>query len=384
MGNDPRATRIGGRLMPDRRGLRRGTGRLVAAAVTVGVLIAGAPSAAVGASSLVPVVEGLDGPRGVAVGPAGRVVYAESDGSFSQVVTKGRHAGSVEQLGTLPGQFLAPAVAVGRGGRTFVLTVGGEPGTGAATLYRWSRAKGVQAVADIAAYQESDPDPDNLEGVPEESNPYGVAALPDGSALVADAAGNDLLRVYPNGHIVTVARLKPRVVEVPEELPDVFQGEPLPPAGTPLPSEAVATSVTVGADGYYYVGELRGFPATPGTSQIWRIAPGAVNAVCDPEAPRAGACRRYADGFTSIVDLGAGRDGSIYVVELVKQSWLQWELGLADPPVGGLFRIPSRGRPPVELVPGQLMLPGGVDVDKHGAVYVTSPVFGPGTLARVG
>jgi hypothetical protein len=71
-------------------------------------------------------------------------------------------------------------------------------------------------------------------------------------------------------------------------------------------------------------------------------------------------------------------------VELVKQSWLQWELGLADPPVGGLFRIPSRGRPPVELVPGQLMLPGGVDVDKHGAVYVTSPVFGPGTLARVG
>jgi hypothetical protein len=373
-------------MMPDRRGLRRRTVRLVAAAVTVGVMIAGAPSAAAGGGGrLVPVVEGLDGPRGVAVDRAGRVVYAESDGSFSRVVTKGRHAGSVRQLGTVAQQFLAPAIDVGRRGQVFVLTVGGEPGTGAATLYRWTRAKGVQAVADIAAYQQTDPDPDNLEGPPEESNPYGVAALRDGSALVADAAGNDLLRVYPSGRIVTAARLKPRVVEVPEELPDEDpEGNPLPPAGTPLPSEAVATSVTVGADGYYYVGELRGFPATPGTSQIWRIAPGSVNAVCDPEAPRKGACRRFADGFTSIVDLGAGRHGSIYVVELVKRSWLQWELGLVDPPVGGLFRISKHGRSPVELAPDQLVLPGGVDVDKHGTVYVTSPVFGPGTLARIG
>jgi hypothetical protein len=89
-------------------------------------------------------------------------------------------------------------------------------------------------------------------------------------------------------------------------------------------AEAVATSVTVGADGYYYVGELRGFPATPGTSQVWRIAPNSVNAVCDPENPHTGRCRRYRDGFTSIVALGAGDDGSIYVVELSKSSWLQW------------------------------------------------------------
>jgi hypothetical protein len=226
------------------RRLRRGTARLVASAVTAGVLIAGSASVAVGASSLVPVVEGLDGPRGVAVGPAGRVVYAESDGSFSQLITEGKHAGSVTQLGKVPQQFLAPAVAVGGRGQTFVLTVGGEPGTGAATLYRWTPGKGVRVVADIAAYQQTDPDPDNLADPPEETNPFGVAALPDGSALVADAAANDLLRVYPNGHIVTVARLKPRVVPVPEELPDEFDGQPLPPAGTPVPSEAVATATT--------------------------------------------------------------------------------------------------------------------------------------------
>jgi hypothetical protein len=376
-------------MAPDRRGLRRGTARLLAAVVAIGALIAGAPSAAAGGGGrLEPVVEGLNGPRGVAVGPGGRVVYAEADGSFSQVITKGRHAGSVEQLGTVPAQFLAPALDVGRRGQVFLLTVGGEPGTGAATLYRWTRAKGVQTVADIAAYQQTDPDPYDLEGIPEDSNPYGVAALPDGSALVSDAANNDLLRVFPNGRIVTVARLKTRVVEVPEELPDEVEGEPLPPAGTPLDSEAVATSVTVGADGYYYVGELRGFPATPGTSQVWRIRPGSVNAVCDPKSAHKGACRRYADGFTSIVDLGAGRDGSIYVVELVKRSWLQWELGLVDPPLGGLFRLAPGGRWRKELAGDKLVLPGGVGVGKHGDVYVTAPIFGPpegspGVLYRV-
>jgi hypothetical protein len=232
-------------------------------------------------------------------------------------------------------------------------------------------------VADIAAYQETDPDPFNLADPPEESNPFNVAVLPDGSVLVSDAAANDLLRVFRNGRIVTVARLKPRVVEVPDELPD----EGFPPAGAEVPSEAVATSVTVGADGYYYVGELRGFPATPGKSQIWRIAPDSVNALCDPEAPRTGPCQRYADGFTSIVALGAGGDGSIYVVELVKQSWLQWELGLADPPVGSLIRI-SRNGHREELAAGQLILPGGVAVSDK-TVYVTGPVFGPGALSKI-
>ena len=123
-------------------------------------------------------------------------------------------------------------------------------------------------IADIGKYQLNDPDPYNTNGPAEESNPFGVAALKDGTVLVSDAAGNDLLRVWPKtGQIKTVARLKPRVVNVPPGLPATDpEGNPteLPPAGTPINSEAVATSVTVGSDGYWYVGELRGFPATPG------------------------------------------------------------------------------------------------------------------------
>jgi hypothetical protein len=333
-------------------------------------------------ASVSPVIEGLNGPRGVAVAPAGRLVYAESDGSFSEVVGIGHNVGVGIPLGSVPATYIAPAVATA-GGQMFVLTAGGPPGSGAATLYRATPGN-IRALADIAAYQETDPDPYNLADDPRESNPFGVAALPDGSVLVSDAAANDLLRVYPNGRIVTVARLKPRVVAVPDELPDFTpDGDPLPPGGTMLPSEAVATSVTVGADGYYYVGELRGFPATPGKSQIWRIAPGSVNAVCDPLAPSTGPCQRYADGFTSIVDLAAGPDGSIYVVELVKRSWLQWQFGMVNPPVGGLFRIPAGGGSAIELAPGELILPAGVAIDNLGTPFVSAPVFGPGSILRI-
>jgi DNA-binding beta-propeller fold protein YncE len=272
-----------------------------AAFSTVVVLMAGNPAAE--DSSVLPVVEDLNGPRGVAVGPAGRVLFAENDGTFSELVTKGNNAGAVTILGTVPATSIAPAIASDGRGQIYVLTAGGPPGSGAATLYRATPGSAsLRAVADIGAYQQTDPDPYNLAGDPGESNPFGVAMLPDGSMLVSDAAANDLLRVFPNGRIVTVARLKPRMVPVPAELP-AFLG--LPPAGTLIPSEDVATSVTVGADGYYYVGELRGVPATPSTSQVWRIAPNSENALCDPEAPNTGACRRYADGFTSIVNLGA-------------------------------------------------------------------------------
>jgi DNA-binding beta-propeller fold protein YncE len=318
-------------------------------------------------------LEGLDSPRGLAVGPAGRFIYAEGNGSVSELIQQGINAGSTKPIGTVPATYIAPQVAT-EGGQIFVLTAGGPPGSGSNTLYKLTRGT-LLPLADIAAYQETDPDPFNLADPPEESNPFGLAPLPDGSVLVSDAAANDLLRVYPNGHVVTVARLKPRTVPVPAGLPPGF-----PPAGAMLPSEAVATSVTVGADGFYYVGELRGFPATPGRSQIWRIAPNSVNAVCDPAAPSTGACRRFADGFTSIVDLDTGPDGSIYVVELVKGSWLQWELGLVDP-IGSVFRI-APGGARIELAQDELILPAGIAVDRRG-VHVTSPVFGPGAIARI-
>lgn len=343
--------------------------------------------------TLEPVVA-LESPRGVDALGHGRTLVTEADGTFSLVIEKKRRDPKVVELGSVPGGF-PPAIAGGPHGEVYVLTGAGEPGTGAATLYRWRWGDDSPTpVFDVAAYQQGDPDPYDLEDLPEDSNPFGVVALRDGTVLVSDAAGNDLIRIWPEtGDAVTVARLKPRVVSVPEGLPPTDpEGNPLPPAGTPIPSEGVATSVTVGPDGYWYVGELRGFPATPGTSQIWRIRPGSVDAVCDPEKPgswrarhgsHSSPCTRYADGLTSIVDLGANRS-SVYAVTLSKQSWLAFELGAPGAEEGGLYRVgrSHHGSWVKELVPGQLVLPGGVDIADDDT-YVTGPVFGPGALSRI-
>jgi len=85
-----------------------------AAVCAVVTLMAGNPAAE--DSSLSPVVEGLDGPRGVDVGPAGRVLFTEFDGTFSEVVIKGNNAGAVTILGSVPATEIAPAIASdGRG-----------------------------------------------------------------------------------------------------------------------------------------------------------------------------------------------------------------------------------------------------------------------------
>ncbi|WP_164775096.1 ScyD/ScyE family protein [Nocardioides pantholopis] len=326
--------------------------------------------------------------RGLDALGGGRSLVSEGDGTFSLVVERRGRPARVVELGSVAPGF-APAVALGRRGTVYILIGAGEPGTGAATLYRWRRGwDEPRPLADIGAYQASDPDPTNQEGDPAESNPFGLAVLPDGSAVVADAANNDVLRVTPSGAISTLARLSPRTVEVPDGLPATDpEGNPLPPAGTPIPAEAVATSVAVGSRGEVYVGELRGFPATPGSSQVWRIRPGAAGATCDPERPDAGSCTRVADGLTSIVDLAVDRRGTIYAASLSTMSWLQWELGTEGAEVGGLFRItPRPGRPGrarvSEILPGRFVLPGGVDTVGT-QVYVLAPTFGPSTLSRL-
>ena len=384
------------------RGLRdsKVLAALTAAAAGPAMVAAGVPSQANagghgGGTELKPVVTGVNGPRGVAVTPDGkRVVYSASDGGIYSARVDGLNKGVRKLAQFEPGFGLA--VDTNAWGTTYVLTgAAGEPGSppvpGANTLYRLRPGKAPVLVADIAAYQLTDPDPNNLEGPATESNAFGVAALRDGTVLVADAAGNDLLRVWPNGKVRTVAKLKPRTVEVPDGLPPTDpDGNPLPPPGTPIPAEAVATSVTVGSDGYWYVGELRGFPATPGSSQVWRIKPGTTNATCDPANPYRGKCTRYADGFTSIVDLGAGpkHDPSIFVVELSKASWLQVELGGST--TGALIKVQSKrwhgytyGGKRTELAKGKLTTPGGVAVSRWGQVYVSSPVFGPGGVSKV-
>ena len=364
--------------------MTRARSLLISCAGLALAVVAGTTMASASAGSAPSVlVDGLDGPRGLDVSARGHAVVAEADGTISRIYRHGHKAGTAKQIGKVPAEFVAPSVALGRHGKVWVLTVGGEQSS-SASLFLLTPGEGRTKVKDIAKWSSQNWDPFDIENDPVNDlpNPYNVAAGPWGSALVADAANNAVVQVWPNGKARLVARVKPRVVDIPEPLQE--EGGP-----TETPAEAVTTSVAMGADGSVYIGELRGYPATPGTSQIWRVAPGKTGVICDPARPYKGACTRFADGLTSVISVDTGRAGSVYAAELSKQSWLAIE---SDPPipgseVGSVYRFSGhKGKYRTELSPGEVILPGAVAAGWHGKAWVSGPIFGPpgsGSVYRV-
>jgi hypothetical protein len=152
----------------------------------------------------------------------------------------------------------------------------------------WHVSRGrAQMVANTGVFEtEVDPAGDGSE---EGSNPFDLARLNGHTALVADAAGNSLLIVDQKGTIDWVATF-------PE------QGG----------AEAVPTSVAIGPDGAYYVGELTGAPFPTGVSRVWRIAPDTRHVACGTDP----ACSIVVTGRTAIIDLQFGPDGRLYVAQL--------------------------------------------------------------------
>jgi hypothetical protein len=170
-------------------------------------------------------------------------------------------------------------------------------------------------IANLFAYEEKfNPHP-----VAVDSNPFDVEDLGGGEALVADAGGNTLLKIDKHGHIKLVAVLPDE--EVSTENAVALLGEELPPT---MEAQPVATSIAIGPDGAFYVGELKGFPAPLGESRVWRVEPNARNAKCG-QSPL---CSVVLDGRTSIVDLAFGPDGRLYVTQIDDRSWLAFELAV--------------------------------------------------------
>jgi hypothetical protein len=325
------------------------------------------------------VAGGLSDPRGISAG-GGRTLFVADSGSgkILQIEPRRRGDASVRtfaQVSSNP-EAAGPVEVAYQGPNHVWVTVSGDPAAGGSKVLRLDRKGRVTVSVDIAAYQKTDPDPDDTEDFPDESNPFGLALLPGGGVLLADSANNDLLKIDQRRKITTVARFKTENLPWPDGLP--FPG---PPPGTPVPVESVPTAVAIGPDGAWYVSELKGFPFTKDASRIWRIEPGAKNATCDPASPNAGPCTSYATGFTSVIDLAFGPDGTMYVLEIVKEGLLGAEI-FGDPPIGALWAV--KGGTKTELAPGTLMAPGGVAVGYNGSLSVTTgTVFGPGGGAVV-
>lgn len=318
-------------------------------------------------SSVVVVANGLNNPRGIDIAANGRIYVAEAGtgepGSGRITVIDGRKVSTF--IGNLPsgiseaeGDVTGPTNVALRSTGDAVATIGAGDQNADSRFNTLLRLRSDRTLADIQAYVNKHPDKTDLDqpANPTDSNPYGLARLNGGFSLVTDAANNTLLMVGPGHFLRTVAKFPNEVIST--------AGIPNFPGPAALPAEAVPTSVAIGPDGYWYVGELKGFPFTPGTSRIWRVAPWAHNAQCDA-SHATWSCSLWMDGFTSITGLAFGRDRSLYVVEIAKNG-----VPTIGPNTGALYRV--RHGVKTELVPGQLSAPGDVAVARNGTVYVTN------------
>jgi hypothetical protein len=177
-------------------------------------------------------------------------------------------------------------------------------------------------VVDVSGYEGAN----NPAGGPVDSNPFGLVCDSAGQ-LVTDAGGNSLFRVA-NGVL---------------SLLGVFPSRPA------RSTDAVPTTVAVGPDGAYYVGELSGVPFTAGAASIYRVVPG--------QAPQV-----YLTGFTTIIDMRFAADGSLYVLQHASGN------GMAGP--GMLIKVARDGTR--TTVSDALNRPTALLIGRHGAIYVTN------------
>jgi hypothetical protein len=243
-------------------------------------------------------------------------------------------------------------------------------------LYRISQGK-TEMIANLFAFEQAT-DPDgNVD-----SNPFDVQSLGGQAALVADAGGNTLLKVNNQGNVKVLAVFPDELVST-ANIKNLFGCPAGPPdiCGLPemIPAQAVPTSIAVGPDGYYYVGELKGFPAPSAASNIWRVSPDASNAICGSSPD---CIKVFAGGFTSIIDLVFDSDGVLHVVELDEQSWFAVEFFNPATLAGGTINACDVGSLTCQEIATGIPIITAITFGKDGTLWATQNALIPG-LAEV-
>jgi hypothetical protein len=314
-------------------------------------------------SSTTVLMSGLDAPRGLAWGPEGGLYVAEAgtraiNGPCATVargpncysgtgaVTRWLNGQQERVASGLPsvfnttfGDIIGPQDIGFAGHRAFVtIGWGGDP---AARAELGNFAKGLgwvlklkskgrwRELADVASLETEQQNP---AGGPLDSNPFGLLAESE-RLFVADAGGNSLVLVHPNGRVRAIATF-PRT-----PAPPAFGGQ----------SDAVPTEVQGGPDGALYVSTLSGVPFVPGAAKIYRVVAGGTPTV-------------YVDGFKTIVDFTFGRDGNLYVLEYASGPFLT--------PPGRVLQVAPNGTRTV--ITTALTNPTGILVDHDGVIYVSN------------
>jgi hypothetical protein len=167
---------------------------------------------------------------------------------------------------------------------------------------------------------------DNVRG-DRNSNPYAILALAD-RQIVVDAGANAVLQVQ-NGQVSLLALI-----------PNRRGGR----------RQSVPSSIALGPDGAYYVGELAESSGR-GKARVWRIP------------AEGGTATVYRSGFTTISGVAFGPDGSLYVTEFARNFRTF---------AGRLVRVAADGTRTVLAGGRRLKAPTGAAVDSSGAVYVSN------------
>lgn len=312
-------------------------------------------------------VDGFQGPIfGIDTAPNGDILVADASTGVLAI-----RDGQVSVAAAVPGA--TDVSPLGRG--SFWVSTGAGENPRADTgqgLHRVSRGSDHELVNLFQFEATVNPD----ENDPPDSNPFDVQSLGGGAALVVDAGGNDLLRVDRQGDVQVLAIFPDEVVSTAniKELAGCPAGPP-DFCGLPgmMPAQAAPTSVAIGPDGYYYVGELKGFPAPADESRIWKIAPDASSAECGSSPD----CVLVFDGgFTSIIDLTFGPDGSLYVAELDEASWAAVEIFQA--PTGGTINACDIASLACEEITSGIPILTAITFGKDGALWATRNALIPG------
>jgi len=326
------------------------------------------------------VIDGLNGPMGVLVTPDGSVwavdtgiggdvemelpLFGTGEPSYWRLGETARIVrmapdGSQTDVATLPSIAYPADPTYSSGGAGLAMIDGRlytttgqwwsvgdtERPIGMAALIRIDDGRGIEVANTWDLEREYNPD-----GYEVTTNPFGLAAGPDGNLWVADAAANDLLKIDP-----TTGRT---------EVVAVFEGIPSPIPNAiregALESDPVPTGVTFDHDGNLYVSLLPGVPFLPGSAKVVRVTPD-------------GAVTDYATGLTMLTDLQTGPDGHLYAVTLAEFT----DKG-PTPASGEIVRVLEGDAS--EVVLSGLSFPTAIDFNSAGDAYVTINGLGePGT-----
>ena len=278
-------------------------------------------------------------------GDSGAVVTLGADGAVTQV-------GPGLPSFTFGTEVVGPAGVAVVDGTVYVVTGGVGPGTpavdpmeGRAAVWSIDSATGeATVVADLEAFERSNnPDPNFID-----SDPYGMVAGTDGMLYVADAGGNDILKVDPATGEVSLLAVIPGLPGQQEN----------PSRGGAMEIDPVPTGLAWAPDGGLYVSLLSGGPFFPQTAALMHVA-------------MDGTVTQIAGGLTMLGDVTVAPDGTIYAVTMSDNF-----IDPAGPAPGSIVMIDPQSGANTTVITG-IPFPGGIAFDADGNAYITAMVSLP-------